>query len=83
MKTFIYTYRRNRNDVNGNPRHFADVWRVERNQPRKIFGDLDIGYRSPEQAIIEELKSVGELPKTAPPLGYGLAESGIAKLIQL
>jgi len=63
MKTYIYTYDRKKNDVNGNPRHFATVYRIKKNVPSMVIYNLDIGYMSTEQAIIKELCRVGEIPK--------------------
>ena len=51
MKSYIYTYQRGRQDVNGNPRHWITVYRVKRNQPILLQENEDVGYRSYNQAV--------------------------------
>ena len=36
MKTFIYTYERKRNDINGNPKHWVTVYRIKRGIPVRL-----------------------------------------------
>jgi len=63
MKTYIFTYLRKNNDSNGNPRHYIIVYRIKKNIPIKVL-NIDVGFRSKVQSIIQELKYIGEIPKT-------------------
>ena len=53
MKTYIYTYRRVKNDVNGNPRHWVTVYRIKKNQPVLLKHDERVGYKGKEQAVYD------------------------------
>jgi hypothetical protein len=71
--TIIYSYERKKNDINGNPRHYAyNISIIKKNEPVKLIEKIDIGYRDPDQAIFEELIRKGVIPKPkvtkSPPL---------------
>lgn len=52
--TYVYTYVRKNNDVNGNPRHYVTVYRVKNNIPHRLGDpDHDVGYRGEEQAVCD------------------------------
>lgn len=51
MKTYIYTYRRGRQDANGNPRHWVSVYRIKRNYPVQLCQDEEVGYRGQAKAV--------------------------------
>jgi len=54
MRTYVYTYKRKKNDVNGNPRHYITVYRLKNNQPI-LLGKVneDVGYRDDIQAACD------------------------------
>lgn len=63
LKTFVFTYERKKNDVNGNPRHYITaLYRIKRNYPELLASDIDIGYRSKLQAVIDTLIKLREIP---------------------
>jgi len=63
--TIIYSYERKRNDVYGNPRNKAyNISVLKRGDVEKLIPEIDIGYRSEEQAVFEELQKKGYIPKT-------------------
>ena len=51
MKTYIYTYRRGRQDANGNPSHWVRVFRVKRNVPTCLADDEPVHYLTPRMAV--------------------------------
>ena len=63
MKTFFYTYHREKNDRNGNPRHYVDrLYRIKRNKPVLIASEIDVGYRDKVQAVVDTLASKKQIP---------------------
>lgn len=63
--TILYSYERKRNDVNGNPRHFAhNISVIKKSGVVHLIDKIDIGYRDPSQAVFEELQRKGAIPKT-------------------
>ena len=63
MKTFLGVFHAKRNDVNGNPRHKVDIYRIKNNVPHLIIADVHIGYRSTKQAIFETLQNFKHIPR--------------------
>ena len=59
MKTeyYTYNYERKKNDVNGNPRHYATIYRIKSNKPILIKAKEDIGYRDPKQAVEDVIEA--------------------------
>lgn len=56
-RTYIFTYKRGNNDVNGNPRHWITVFRVKNNIPHRLGeGNIDVGYRSETQAACDVIQ---------------------------
>jgi hypothetical protein len=54
MKTYIYTYKQGRRDVNGNPHNYVTVYRLKKNVPVRVGkANQLIGYRDIEQAVCD------------------------------
>ena len=65
MKTYIFTYKQNRSDINGNSRHWIKcLYRLKNNRPIRLNDDMvEIGYSDKEATVINYLIKIGELPK--------------------
>ena len=51
MKTYVYTYRRTKNDRNGNPRHWVTVYRMKNNVPTLIQDETEVGYHGVDDMV--------------------------------
>jgi hypothetical protein len=84
MKSFIYTYERKRNDVNGNPRHWVTVYRIKRNLPILVVNRAECGYLGQTATVIREIVKQKQLPKNAMDSGIGGAKlRGMATITRL
>ena len=60
MKTFIYTYERKKNDINGNPKHWVTVYRLKRGLPVRL-DRAECGYSGKGPTILRVAREAGEL----------------------
>ena len=60
MKTFIYTYERKKNDINGNPKHWVTVYRIKRGAPVRL-DRAECGYVGKAHALLSVARKAGEL----------------------
>ena len=60
MKTFIYTYERKRNDINGNPKHWVTVYRIKRGVPVRL-GRAECGYVGICPTLLHVAQKAGEI----------------------
>ena len=60
MKTFIYTYERKRNDINGNPKHWVTVYRIKHGIPVRL-DRAECGYVGKGHTILSVAQKAGEL----------------------
>ena len=65
MKTFIYTYERKKNDINGNPKHWVTVYRIKRGAPVRL-GREECGYIGERPTVVYIAQKAGEIPKRYP-----------------
>lgn len=79
MKTYIYTYRRVKNDVNGNPRHWVTIYRVKRNQPIQLCADRGVGYKGTHQIICEIIAEVEKWGREKHSYTSGFNRNGVQK----
>ena len=68
MRTYIYRYYRGKQDPNGNPRHWVDVYRVKRNDPELVMATYPVEYLGERGAVrrviaLTENKSVDQVKK--------------------
>ena len=72
MKTYIYTYRRGRQDPNGNPKHWITVYRVKNNAPIQLGEEEEVGYRGTMPTacqVIADQENWGKTAKNSPRSG--------------
>lgn len=62
MKTFIYTYERKKNDINGNPKHWVTVYRIKRGKPIKL-GREECGYIGEGPTVLHIAQKADEITK--------------------
>jgi hypothetical protein len=62
MKTFIYTYERKRNDINGNPKHWVTVYRIKRGVPDRL-GRAECGYVGKVPTALHVAQKAGEITR--------------------
>jgi hypothetical protein len=61
MKTYIYTYRRIKNDRNGNPKHWVTVYRMKNNVPILISEETEVGYHSVDDMVCQIISQTEKL----------------------
>jgi len=71
MKTFIYTYERKKNDINGNPKHWVTVYRIKRGLPVRL-NRAECGYAGIDPTILRVAQHAKEI--SAPQLNRGRYE---------
>ncbi len=79
MKTYIYTYERKKNDVNGNPRHSVTVYRVKHNAPELLQAFVDVGYRGNLQVVYDVISRIENWGKKEHTYGSGYSKSGVGR----
>jgi len=60
MKTFIYTYERKKNDINGNPKHWVTVYRIKRGLPVRL-DRAECGYVGISPTVLHVAQKAGEI----------------------
>lgn len=79
MKTYIYTYERRKNDVNGNPRHWVTVYRMKKNEPILLKVKENVGYRGELQTVFEVIADVEKWGKQKYHYSSGYNCNGVEK----
>jgi len=63
--TILFSYERKKNDVYGNPRHKAkNISAIKKGKVVRLIDEVDIGYRTPEQAVFDALQNKKLVPQT-------------------
>lgn len=79
MKTYIYTYERKNNDVNGNPRHYLTLYRVKNNEPILLESAVDIGYKGTLQVAFDVISRAENWGKRVYAYSSGYSINGVGE----